>query len=135
MRVLSSLLREFRRVAGYFATDRVSLVPFLREIRKYRLVYFKADLRASMNVSLLAIPQSIAYASIAGLPIVYGILGAAVAGVIAPLFSGSQHTVLGPTNATAFMMLRFWGRFSELLIYCNMFREVCWWGIFLVRRF
>jgi SulP family sulfate permease len=58
-------------------------------------------------VALLAIPQGIAYAAIAELPISFGIICSAVASIVAPLFAGSRHTILGPTNATAFMLFSF----------------------------
>ncbi len=56
-------------------------------------------------MALLAFPQGMAYAAIAGLPIRYGIFGSAVAAILAPLFSGSRFIVLGPTNATAVMIM------------------------------
>jgi len=69
------------------------------------------DARSGINVALLAFPQGMAYALVAGLPIHYGITCSIVAAVIAPIFSGSRHPILGPTNATAFMI------FSYFLIY------------------
>ena len=48
-----------------------------------------------------------AYAAIAGLPIVNGIICSAVAALAAPLFASSRHTILGPTNATSFMLFSF----------------------------
>ena len=46
----------------------------------------------------------------------------AVAALVAPLFSASRHTIMGPTNATAFMLFSFLsinhglaGRWSELI--------------------
>ena len=45
-----------------------------------------------------------AYATIAGLPIVNGILCSAIAALISPFFASSRHTILGPTNATSFML-------------------------------
>jgi SulP family sulfate permease len=57
-----------------------------------------------MNVALLAFPQGMAYAAIAGLPIQYGIFGSAIAAILGPLFSGSRFIVLGPTNATSVLI-------------------------------
>ena len=48
-----------------------------------------------------------AYAAIAGLPIYYGILAAAIASIVGPLFASSQHTIQGPSNSTAFMVFSF----------------------------
>ena len=64
----------------------------------------KGDLRAGVNVALLAFPQGMAYAAIAGLPIQYGIYASAVAAMLGPVFSGSRFIVLGPTNATSVLV-------------------------------
>ena len=67
-----------------------------------------------MNVTLLALPQAIAYAAIAGLDIIYGVICSAVAAIVAPFFSSSKFNVLGPTNATAFMLFSFFAMNPEL---------------------
>jgi len=69
------------------------------------------DARSGLNVALLAFPQGMAYALVAGLPIHYGITCSIVAAIVAPIFSYSRYPILGPTNATAFMI------FSYFLIY------------------
>ena len=63
------------------------------------------DTRAGLNVALLAFPQGMAYALIAGLPIQYGIYGSAIAAMVAPIFAKSHYITLGPTNATSVMLL------------------------------
>ncbi len=82
-------------------------LPIRGPLRRYNSDKFRQDFRAAINVALLALPQGMAYAAIAELPIVYGIACSAVAAIIAPFFSGSRHTILGPTNATAFMIFSF----------------------------
>ena len=71
------------------------------------------DARSGLNVALLAFPQGMAYALVAGLPIHYGITCSIVAAIVAPVFSYSRYPILGPTNATAFMI------FSYFLIYSD----------------
>ncbi|MAC49679.1 MAG: sulfate permease [Verrucomicrobiales bacterium] len=71
------------------------------------------DARSGLNVALLAFPQGMAYALVAGLPIHYGITCSIVAAIVAPIFSYSRYPILGPTNATAFMI------FSYFLIYSD----------------
>ncbi|PIE89832.1 MAG: sulfate permease [Acidobacteria bacterium] len=87
--------------------------PFVSSFEGYRFSSFQSDLRAGINVALLAFPQAMAYALIAGLPIQYGIFGAAIASVLGALFSSSRFVVLGPTNATAVMLM---GAFISLTI-------------------
>ena len=57
-----------------------------------------------MNVALLAIPQGMAYALIAGLPLYYGLLASGIAALIGGLAGGGKFITLGPTNATAVLL-------------------------------
>ncbi|MDQ8190997.1 SulP family inorganic anion transporter [Roseibacillus persicicus] len=88
--------------------SKLESLPDLFAIRHHRAHFtpnnLAHDAKASLNVSLLAIPQGMAYATIAGLPIVNGILCSAVASLVAPIFASSRFTILGPTNATSFML-------------------------------
>lgn len=81
--------------------------PFAADLRDYRIDSFRADARSAVAVMLLALPQVLAYAAIAGVPIVYGVMSSAVAAMIAPFFAASRHTVLGPSNATSLMLFSF----------------------------
>ncbi len=82
-------------------------LPIRKDFGDYSLAGFRADARSGFNVALLTFTSGMAYAVIAELPIYYGIVTGAVAAIVAPLFSGSRHTVLGPTNATAFMLFSY----------------------------
>ncbi|MDP0492454.1 MAG: SulP family inorganic anion transporter [Verrucomicrobiota bacterium JB023] len=93
--------RLYRRRENGFRPD---LFPLRHHLSGYTRDTLVHDLRAAFNVALLGLPQGMAYATIAGLPIINGILCSAVASLIAPLFASSRHTLLGPTNATAFML-------------------------------
>ena len=83
----------------------LNFFPFKNSIRTYKAHNVTGDFRAGLNVALLAFPQGMAYASIAGLPIQYGIYGSAIAAIAAPLFAQSSFITMGPTNATAVMLL------------------------------
>ena len=83
----------------------IDIAPFLKHARAYSLEKLNGDARAALNVALLAIPQCMAYAAIAGLPLRYGIFGAAVAAIVAPFFADSKYVLLGPTNATSVMVM------------------------------
>jgi len=80
---------------------RKSLAGYQRDFKGH----LSGDTRAGVNVALLAFPQGLAYALIAGLPIEYGIYGSAVAAMVAPIFAKSHYITLGPTNATSVMLL------------------------------
>lgn len=83
----------------------IDIAPLRKTAAGYNPDKFASDAKAALNVALLAFPQGIAYAAIAGLPLRYGIFGSAVATIIGTLFAGSKYITLGPTNATAVMVL------------------------------
>lgn len=99
--------KTYRALSDYFAEEQIDFLPRLGRARDYSKLKFGSDLRAAVNVTLLALPQAIAYAAIAGLDVIYGVMSAAVAAMIAPFFASSRYNVLGPTNATAFMLFSF----------------------------
>ncbi len=114
MSFIPALRRSFRQIGDFFAGDQIRLLPTLGDWRGYSRSKFTADLRAALNVTLLALPQAVAYAAIAGVDIVYGVVCSAVAAIVAPFFSSSRFNVLGPTNATAFMLFSFFALNPEL---------------------
>lgn len=122
MHFFRTIARTSRNIRGFFSAERVVLAPFVRDLKGYRMSTLREDMWAAANVTVLAIAQGLAFAAIAGLPVVYGIVSTAVAAFVAPLFAGSRHTILGPTNATAFMLFSFFsvnpalmGRIGELI--------------------
>ena len=106
---LQNLIRRARHARKRNSEEarRLDPLPIRGPLRRYNSTKFGQDFRAAINVALLALPQGMAYAAIAELPIAYGIACSAVAAIVAPFFSGSRHTILGPTNATAFMIFSF----------------------------
>lgn len=103
-RLYRSTTRGLRK---FFLEKGLDPLPIRNTVRNYDRSKFRADSRAGFNVALLALPQGMAYAAIADLPIVYGIACSAIAAIVAPLCAGSRHTILGPTNATALMVFSF----------------------------
>ena len=86
----------------------LDFLPLRKSLSGYRndfKSHLVGDTRAGFNVALLAFPQGMAYALIAGLPIQYGIYGSAIAAMVAPVFAKSHYITLGPTNATSVMLL------------------------------
>ncbi len=103
MAALFQHLRTGLRAAKEYNT--LDFWPLRRSLKGYQKSYFGGDMRAGLNVALLAFPQGMAYALIAGLPIQYGIYGSAIAAMVAPIFAKSHYITLGPTNATSVMLL------------------------------
>ena len=100
----TNLTKLLRRLATRISNRTIDPFPVWNVVRSYRPSQARSDLVASLNVALLAFPQGMAYAMIAGLPIEYGLFGSAIATIVGPLFSGSRFIVLGPTNATSVLL-------------------------------
>ena len=81
------------------------LFPLKDVLKDYNRTKAKADVKASINVALLDFPQAMAYALIAGLPVQIGIYGSALSSIFGPMLASSRFVMLGPTNATAVMLL------------------------------
>jgi SulP family sulfate permease len=79
--------------------------PFFSWIRGYGGRYFKADLGAGLTVAVVAVPQCMAYALIAGLPVQYGLYAAIVPAIIGSLWGSSAQLVTGPTTAISLVVL------------------------------
>jgi SulP family sulfate permease len=81
-----------------------SFFPILATAKSYQLADLRSDIPASLTVALMNIPQAIAYATIAGLPPVYGIYASIVLTAICSLLCNSQHLISGPTNAISLVV-------------------------------
>lgn len=88
--------------------------PLRRSLLGYGRRTALADLRSGLTVALIDIPQGMAYALIAGLPLHYGITCSAVAALVGPLLASSRQTILGPTNASAFMIFSYFAAYPNL---------------------
>ena len=62
-----------------------------------------ADLIAGITGTIISIPQSVAFAMIAGLPPIYGFYASMIAPPIAALFGSSNQMISGPTTAISIM--------------------------------
>ena len=61
----------------------------------------RGDLVAGLTVWAVLVPESLAYASIAGVSPVVGLYAAPPALVLYAIFGSSQHLIVGPMSATA----------------------------------
>src|SRR5271166_6455076 len=67
--------------------------------RHYQWSDARRDLVAGVTVAAIAVPQSMAYALIAGIDPRYGLYSAIVVTAVASIFGSSAHLMNGPTNA------------------------------------
>ena len=69
----------------------------------YDISTFKADLLAGITVSLVAIPQSLAYARLAGVPAYYGLYAALIPTIVGAVFGSSRQLSTGPVAMTSLL--------------------------------
>merc|ERR1719361_1103323 len=81
-----------------------SLFPILSWIPQYNFQWLKRDLIAGLTVAILLVPQSLAYATLAGLPPEYGLYASVVPLLIYSIWSTSTSVAIGPTAPTAIMI-------------------------------
>lgn len=63
----------------------------------------RADLIAGVTVALVLIPQSMAYAQLAGLPAYYGLYAAFLPGIVAALWGSSKQLATGPVAVVSLL--------------------------------
>ncbi|NNK88563.1 MAG: solute carrier family 26 protein, partial [Flavobacteriaceae bacterium] len=73
-----------------------SFFPIIDWFKTYDRSLLKGDLSAGLTVGVMLIPQGMAYASIAGLPAVYGLYASIVPLIIYAVFGTSRQLAVGP---------------------------------------
>lgn len=79
-------------------------MPFLDWIPAITGYTVRADLLAGLTGAVVALPQSVAFATIAGMPPQYGLYTGMIPAVIAALFGSSWLLVSGPTTAASLVL-------------------------------
>lgn len=77
-------------------------VAVLRSARRENL---RPDLLAAITVSLIILPQAMAYSLLAGLPPQTGLYAAILSGAVAALWGSSSQLQTGPTNTASLLTL------------------------------
>jgi high affinity sulfate transporter 1 len=70
-------------------------------LKGYKKTHIKADLMAALLVTAIAIPESLGFAVVVGLPVQNGLYCALLAPIIFAMFTSSKHLVVGADSATA----------------------------------
>ena len=76
-------------------------LPAARWIPEYWRSWVRPDLLAGLTIWALVVPEAMAYADIAGVPVQYGLYAVPVAVVAYLLFGTSRHLVVGPSSTVA----------------------------------
>ncbi|KAF4121428.1 solute carrier family 26 (sodium-independent sulfate anion transporter), member 11 [Geosmithia morbida] len=83
---------SFDDISNYF----VNLLPFTRWITKYNLSWFVGDLVAGLTVGCIVVPQAMAYAQLAQLPVEYGLYSSFMGVAVYWFFATSKDITIGP---------------------------------------
>lgn len=73
----------------------------------------RADLLAGLTNAIVVLPQGFAFATIAGMPVQYGLYAAMVPCLVAALFGSSRLMVTGPANAISLTTLALLAPLAE----------------------
>lgn len=88
-----------QRVTGWRA-----FFPPAQWLSSYRMSWLRHDALAGLTLAAFVIPESMAYASLAGLPPQYGVYCYLVAGPAYALFGSSRQLAVGPTSAISLLI-------------------------------
>jgi len=102
---------------------------------------WRNDLVAGITVSLVAIPQSLAYAQLAGVPPYYGLYAALLPSIVGALFGSSPQLSTGPVALTSLLTaasvaplaLRGSESFSAFVVQLALFSGILQLGFGLMR--
>jgi anti-anti-sigma factor len=79
------------------------IIPFIGWFKGYNMAALRADAIAGLTVALVLIPQSMAYAQLAGMPAYYGLYASFLPPLVAALFGSSRQLATGPVAVVSLM--------------------------------
>jgi SulP family sulfate permease len=79
------------------------IFPFVAWFEDYDGASLRSDLIGGVTVALVLVPQSMAYAQLAGLPAYYGLYASFLPPMIASLFGSSRQLATGPVAVVSLM--------------------------------
>jgi high affinity sulfate transporter 1 len=87
--------------------------PPAQWLAEYRIDWLRGDVIAGITLAAYAIPVSLAYASLAGLPPQVGVYGYLLGGLGYALLGSSRQLAVGPTSAISLMVAGTVGAMAE----------------------
>jgi high affinity sulfate transporter 1 len=87
--------------------------PPARWLPQYQAAWLGGDVVAGVTLAAYAIPVSLAYAALAGLPPQVGVYGYLLGGLGYALFGSSRQLAIGPTSAISLMIAATVGAMAE----------------------
>src|SRR4051812_11274645 len=84
--------------------NRWGWLPIAGWLPQYQSAWLRLDLVAGVTLAAYALPVSLAYAALAGLPPQMGLYCYLLAGLGYAIFGSSRHLAVGPTSAISLLM-------------------------------
>ena len=91
-----------------------TILPILDWFPNYKKSWLKGDISAGLTVGVMLIPQGMAYASIAGLPAVYGLYASIIPILVYALLGTSRQLAVGPVAMVSLLTATAIGSFEGL---------------------
>lgn len=89
------------------------IFPILNWLPNYNFEFLKSDIVAGFTLTAYAIPVSLAYSSLAGLPPQYGICGYLIGGIMYAIFGSSKQLAVGPISSISIIVGTAIGALAE----------------------
>lgn len=80
------------------------LIPLYGTLKKYQSRNWRQDILAGITVSVIFIPQGMAYALLAGMPPIYGLYGGLIPLIIYGIFGTSGQLSIGPVAISSILL-------------------------------
>ena len=94
----------FMNAWDYFKAKLKKYIPALTWLPSYSSAYLGSDTVAGLTLAAYAIPVSLAYATLAGLPPQYGVYGYLLGGLFYAFFGTGKQLAIGPTSAISMLI-------------------------------
>jgi len=88
---------KIKRILGKY-------VPIYEWLPKYKKSFVRWDLIAGITLASFVLPESMAYATLAGVPTYFGIYCCLAGGLLYALFTTSRQVAVGPTSSISLMI-------------------------------
>jgi SulP family sulfate permease len=102
--MLWGLVERSSRLSQLSQLIRGPFIPFWESTRGYNQSKLRQDILAGLTVSVVALPQAMAYAFIADVPMQYGVYAVIIQCFVGSLFNSQKFLSLGPTNTQSLLV-------------------------------
>lgn len=76
--------------------DNIPEFPFLEWVPQYKKSMLKGDITSALVVTVMLVPQAMAYSTLGGLPPIHGLYSSTLPLILYPLFGTSHELAVGP---------------------------------------